>query len=128
MTSTVALSIVVGVVSASISSIGQLVSTTSGSVVGHAADWKPEVSEYLGIPYAEPPVGGLRFAVPKPFQGNATIDATKFGLACPENVGGAAATMADVGDACLSLNVWTKPQSGDKAKAVMVSITTLDLV
>ena len=43
--------------------VGQEVSTTSGRVKGHAATWagNEEVSEYLGIPYATPPLGALRF-------------------------------------------------------------------
>lgn len=100
--------------------VGQSVQTTSGTVIGKGADWKPEVSAYLGIPFAESPVGKLRFAAPVAFKGNGTFNATKFGLGCPENVGGKAATMKDVGDDCLNLNVWTKPQTGEKAKAVMV--------
>lgn len=49
--------------------IGQEVSTTSGSIKGHASSWQPEVSEYLGIPFAQPPVGPLRFAAPQKYRG-----------------------------------------------------------
>lgn len=120
MISALAFTALAGVVASQTWTIGQSVKTTSGSVIGKAADWKPEVSAYLGIPFAESPVGKLRFAAPVAFRGDGTITATKFGLGCPENVGGKAATMTDVGDDCLSLNVWTKPQIGEKAKAVMV--------
>jgi len=44
--------------------IGQPVGTTSGLVSGHPAPNASQVSEYLGIPYAQPPVGALRFASP----------------------------------------------------------------
>ena len=44
-----------------------VIKTSSGSVrgltieiLGHSVD------QYLGIPYAEPPIGSLRFAKPKP--------------------------------------------------------------
>jgi hypothetical protein len=120
MHSILALTVFAGIASCQNWKIGQQVKTTSGTVIGHAADWKPEVSEYLGIRFAEPPVGKLRFAAPVSYKGNETITATKFGLGCPENVGGKAVTMTDVGDDCLNLNVWAKPQSGEKAKAVMV--------
>lgn len=40
------------------------VGTTSGIVTGHPAPNASLVSEYLGIPYAKPPVGSLRFAPP----------------------------------------------------------------
>ena len=44
--------------------VGQTVKTTSGDITGKPSSWKPEVSEYLGIPFAEPPVGKLRWAAP----------------------------------------------------------------
>ena len=55
-------------------SVGQVVSTSSGPVQGHAATVKNDVSAYLGIPYAEPPVGKLRFMPPKKYHGNSTIN------------------------------------------------------
>ena len=43
------------------------VNTTSGLVVGHAIEvLNQSVNEFLGIPFAEPPIGDLRFAKPKP--------------------------------------------------------------
>lgn len=45
--------------------IGRTVTTTSGIVNGHAATVAKGVSEYLGIPYAIPPVGNLRWTAPK---------------------------------------------------------------
>jgi carboxylesterase type B len=58
--------------------VGEEVKTSSGSVKGHASSWQPEVSEYLGIPFAQTPTGPLRFAAPVPFQGSGSIDAAKF--------------------------------------------------
>ncbi|KAK2772240.1 hypothetical protein FQN53_004676 [Emmonsiellopsis sp. PD_33] len=89
--------------------IGQKVETSSGTVVGHASEWKPEVSEYLGIPFAQPPVGELRFAAPKPFTGSKEIVAGNYvGETFDED--------------CLTVNVWTKPQAGEQKKTVMVWI------
>lgn len=120
--------------------VGQVVKTTSGIVQGHASSWQPEVSEYLGIPYAQPPLGSLRFAAPKPYSGNSSINAAKFSPDCPANVAspkGASITYESVaatvggilgqaGDQfsedCLTINVWSKPQTGEKAKAVMIWI------
>jgi len=62
--------------------IGRRVPTSSGEVIGQASSWKSQVSEYLGIPFAEPPVGKLRWAGPRKIQearGKA-INATRYGL------------------------------------------------
>ena len=43
------------------------VNTTSGLVRGNTIQVLGQtVDQYLGIPYAEPPIGELRFAKPKP--------------------------------------------------------------
>lgn len=62
----------------SVWTVGQAVQTTSGSISGHAATINSQVSEYLGIPYAEAPIGNLRFAAPVAFTSNATIDGSAF--------------------------------------------------
>lgn len=58
--------------------IGQEVLTTSGLIKGHASSWQPEISEYLGIPFAKPPVGSLRFAAPQTYQGYGRIVADHY--------------------------------------------------
>jgi para-nitrobenzyl esterase len=66
--------------------------------------------EFLGIPYAEPPVGDLRFAPPraaKPWNG--MRDATAFGPDCPQlSISWASAGAHD--EDCLNLNVYTPAQ------------------
>jgi carboxylesterase type B len=122
--------------------IGQTVQTDSGPVTGHAAKNASQVSEYLGIPFAKPPTGNLRFAAPVRYSGNSTINGTSFGLTCPQVVTTtslAAAEAAGVteaglllngilgevgpyGEDCLTLNIWTKPQGGNATKAVLLWI------
>lgn len=58
--------------------VGQIVETSSGPVVGHAATAHSEVSEYLGIPYAQPPVGHLRFAAPVRYAGSSMVNGSVF--------------------------------------------------
>jgi hypothetical protein len=68
--------------SPSVWSVGQEVETTSGKVKGHEAPWpaKSEVSEYLGIRYAQAPVGPLRFAAPQAYKSKDSINADKWVL------------------------------------------------
>ena len=66
-----------------------VVQTESGAVVGkiETLPQGKSVHEYLGIPYAEPPIGGLRFAPPervKPWPG--IKNATEYGASCPQSL------------------------------------------
>ena len=47
-----------------------IINTSSGAVRGHKALMAPAVTAYLGIPYAQPPLGKLRFAPPQRYQPN----------------------------------------------------------
>jgi para-nitrobenzyl esterase len=80
--------------------------------------------EYLGIPYAAPPINELRWKPPepsKPWKG--ILNADKFGPACPqissrsgiENVG-------NMSEDCLYLNVWTPARDPEQKLPVMVFI------
>lgn len=117
------------------------VQTTNGAVIGHPAFNASSVVEYLGIPYAQPPVGALRFAPPQRFQGgNASYEAAAFGFDCPlspsrrvdypdmtpqaQRIIGYFASGAGTpqSEDCLTLNVWSKPsrKRGDAGKPVIV--------
>ncbi|KAJ0163964.1 Lipase 5 [Colletotrichum tanaceti] len=121
--------------------VGQSVTTTSGSVGGHAAPGADQVSEYLGIPYAQPPVGALRFQPPVKYNGSSPISGSAFGFQCmqqstpptskevikqfgiPASAAAVTRALGDTGsqsEDCLTLNVWAKPQTGDAKKAVLV--------
>ncbi|MGA3116733.1 MAG: carboxylesterase family protein [Syntrophobacteraceae bacterium] len=86
-----------------------VVSTDEGLVAGLQTE---TMNEFLGIPYAAPPVGVLRWRPPQPaaaWQGQ--LDATQFGNHCPQVASffGSASTTED----CLYLNVYTPPSGED---------------
>ena len=58
------------------------VKTTSGPVEGFYNDTAPDVRQFLGIPYAEPPIGNLRFAPPEDKRPTGTIEAKKLPPSC----------------------------------------------
>ena len=74
------------------------------------------VDVFKGIPYAAPPVGDLRWRLPKPVEKwDGSRDATEFGPNCLQAGGG------NVSEDCLYLNVW-KPTSSKGPFPVMVWI------
>lgn len=88
--------------------------TTEGEVSGVAG---AGLVSFLGMPYARPPVGALRWAPPQPPAARAeTLQATAFGSACLQGPAAVSSSSED----CLYLNVWkpagTKP--GDKLPVV----------
>ncbi len=75
------------------------------------------VQAFLGIPYAVPPVGPLRYASPRPAPRWDTVrDATRPGAASVQTLSGAAAWLYEgaepQGEDCLVLNVWTPGTAG----------------
>jgi para-nitrobenzyl esterase len=82
---------------------GPTAETGNGAVRGLADG---VVDEFLGIPYAAPPVGALRWRPPQPAASWSGVrDATQFAPHCPQVAGpfGQASTSED----CLFLNVFT---------------------
>ncbi|MGH3192912.1 MAG: carboxylesterase family protein, partial [Streptosporangiaceae bacterium] len=82
---------------------GTVTVTANGAVRGLA---NGAVDEFLGIPYAAPPVGPLRWQPPQPAASWTGVrNATAFAPHCPQVAGpfGQASTSED----CLYLNVFT---------------------
>jgi para-nitrobenzyl esterase len=112
------------------------VPTNAGPIRGYSEDG---VHRFLGVPYAEPPIGALRFAAPDPVKPRKGLYEAIYlrhsAMQLPSG-GGAARYPGTVGPAlsqlfgsgrdriwesedCLYLNVWT-PGLDDKARPVMV--------
>ncbi|KAK2598765.1 hypothetical protein N8I77_012153 [Diaporthe amygdali] len=105
------------------------VQSTGGLVRGVIDSQLPSVRQFLGIPYAQPPIGDLRFAAPQPAGQFGTINTTSLPLSCP--VSNASGTIyskyvlefnlqglnytAPTSEDCLKLSVWAPtetPQDG----------------
>jgi len=108
---------------------GDTVVTRLGSVRG--APGKVEgVTVFKGIPFAAPPVGELRWAMPQPAASwNGVRDATQWGDSCVQNPAperfpvNSATDMPDspgISEDCLYLNVWTPAKSAGEKRPVMV--------
>lgn len=85
---------------------------------------------FLGIPYAQPPVGKLRFREPTPYvptDESKVQDATKYGNVCPQQVGndvqarlGTILTnQVSENEDCLYLNVYTPSLKAGSTQALL---------
>jgi para-nitrobenzyl esterase len=97
---------------------GPVVNTTNGSVRGFSSSG---VYRFLGIPYAAPPIGNLRWRPPAPVEKwRDTRDATRFGNPCPQVTElGAFAGPPSTTEDCLYLNVFTTGNSGPKKPVIV---------
>ncbi|KAF2854712.1 cholinesterase precursor [Plenodomus tracheiphilus IPT5] len=118
------------------------VQTSSGTIFGHQAANRPRVTEFLGIRYAEAPVGDLRFAAPKKFEAPAgtIFEASEWSADCPSNKPPISAfpnftepsglrvwknfvaqNSNPASEDCLKLNVWSRdPENVKTKKPVLV--------
>jgi para-nitrobenzyl esterase len=90
-----------------------VVTTTDGPVIGTvlsvpvSGSAPVSIAQYLGIPYAAPPIGPLRFAKPAPrARWTVARNATEYSASCPQAPFFLPIYTAP-GDDCLSVNVWT---------------------
>jgi para-nitrobenzyl esterase len=89
-----------------------VVQTDKGSVHGSVTNG---VRAFLGIPFAAPPVGPLRFSAPKPATPWTGVrEATQAGAECPQSGSSTQNTTED----CLFLNVWS-PANASKTPVLV---------
>uniref|UniRef100_A0A914D2H7 Carboxylesterase type B domain-containing protein n=1 Tax=Acrobeloides nanus TaxID=290746 RepID=A0A914D2H7_9BILA len=84
------------------------VNTTKGEVEGFIdKGGRNPVFVFKGIPFAEPPIGDLRFALPQsktPW--NSLLDAKNYQHACMINTSHAFKPTPNISEDCLYLNIW----------------------
>ena len=122
------LSLVLGLAALPLDATVAPVKTDAGLVSG--APGTGGVVAYLGIPYAAPPVGALRWRPPQPAAHWAGVRAAdRFGTSCMQAQPGSRLpwteefmTQGPIGEDCLSLNVWTPATSASARLPVMVWI------
>ncbi len=95
-----------------------IIETKQGKIEGYE---RQGIKKFKGIPFAEPPIGDLRFkpSIPKePW--SSVLDCTKFGPVVPQRESFFTPRPPPLQDEekCLSLNVWT-PETDDEKRPVL---------
>nr|XP_016847215.1 PREDICTED: cholinesterase isoform X2 [Anolis carolinensis] len=109
-----------------------VVVTSSGPIQGkHIMTESGMVTAFLGIPYAEPPVGELRFQKPRPHQPwSYILEATSFANSCYQESSDPyryqpvldTDPISPVSEDCLFLNIWVPSPQPSGPAAVLVWI------
>jgi para-nitrobenzyl esterase len=96
-----------------------VIRTAEGPVRGVLRDG---VRVFMGIPFALPPVGDLRWKPPQPVRPwHAPLDASRFGSSCPQvTTYGVFGGPTSVDEDCLYLNVFTTGNTRETSKPVIV--------
>ena len=85
------------------------------------------IESFLGVPFAAPPVGDLRFRAPRPAVPWAGVrEASAFGPEAPQDPSGSGSFLGVSGapesEDCLTLNIWRPADTAGEALPVMVFI------
>jgi para-nitrobenzyl esterase len=82
---------------------GPVAHTSYGDLVGVGGG---NVSQWLGVPFAAPPTGPLRWRAPAPPAPWGTRNATWFGPTCPQTEANTWAIFTGTSEDCLNLNIY----------------------
>ncbi|POS70857.1 hypothetical protein DHEL01_v210750 [Diaporthe helianthi] len=108
------------------------VQTTIGEVTGFINETAPAVRQFLGLPFAEPPVGSLRFLPPVPAKESGRINATTYAPACKQQLSSSTTLYTEVltqflingldSEDCLYVNVYAPLNPVDESLPVFIYI------
>jgi para-nitrobenzyl esterase len=97
-----------------------IVTTKTGEIEGTHFGPAQNAAAFLGIPYAAPPIGNLRWKPPQPVaKWNGKREAAKYGAPCPQ-LPARWFTYIGWNEDCLFLNVWTPELSNNSNLPVIV--------
>ncbi|KAL4733148.1 Alpha/Beta hydrolase protein [Aspergillus similis] len=97
-------------------SIPLTVETRTGTFIGMLNDTYPNVRQFLRVPYAQPPVGDLRWLPPQRLPDSSRrIDSTRYGPACPQYVSSSNSMWAKYEPSSLLLNIGEADNQGSTA-------------
>lgn len=106
---------------------GLIVQTSSGEVHGFINQTTPDVRQWLGVPYAEPPLGYLRFAAPLPkSREQDPIHASAWKPSCMQTWSNSSTVYTEVvpqflidggsSEDCLYVNIWAPAAENVRGK------------
>lgn len=117
------------------------VGTTSGLVHGKVDPSSPHVRQFLGIPFAQPPVGSLRWEPPQSLPASAAkqyINATQLPPSCMQQLNPNSASVyvddvlqfnlqglnhtGDISEDCLTLSVWTPTNQANRHRKKLLPV------
>ena len=122
--------LLVGFVATSYAQPATVVNIESGKISGKTTD-DGTILSYKGIPFAEPPVGDLRWRAPRPVKAWQGIkECTRFSASPMQSPPVPFSMWSEeflipkepIGEDCLYLNVWTAAKSDNKKRPVLVWI------
>ncbi|XP_053571924.1 thyroglobulin [Bombina bombina] len=103
------------VTSVTIASLGPVLGKSQAILIGSSLK---NVNQFLGIPYAAPPVGDKRFHPPQPFTWTGTWNSTTSRASCLQP-GDGKAQYSSVSEDCLYLNVFVPQNIGTNAPVLL---------
>ncbi|MFC0397268.1 carboxylesterase/lipase family protein [Paraburkholderia rhizosphaerae] len=96
----------------------EVIEIDSGALIGTTVR---DAVAYLGIPYAAPPVGNLRWRPPQPpVRWKGSLHADHFGHTCAQNTDYGVFSSASMNEDCLNLNVYTPPGASTRRSRLPV--------
>lgn len=110
---------------------GLVIETTSGQLHGFINESTPDVRQWLGVPYAEPPLGHLRFSAPEAKKAEpGPVYTRDWQPSCMQQWGNSSSVYTEVvpqfltygsnSEDCLYLNIWA-PAAGKSKERLPVS-------